>query len=97
VTALAAGARSFGGGSFGGSRGRPGIPPEVRPDTTPFADRSPLDDVMDKARRDRDHGLAPWPAWLGLALVLAGAGVRHRHDLRTRTRRLIRATARLNE
>jgi hypothetical protein len=41
--------------------------------------------------------LAPWPAWLGLALVLAGAGVRWRGEIRTRTRRHIRATARLNE
>ena len=42
-------------------------------------------------------GIAPWPAWLGLALVLAGAGVRLRGGIRTRTLRHVRATARLNE
>ena len=42
-------------------------------------------------------GIAPWPAWLGLALVLAGAGVRLRGGIRTRTLRHVRATASLNE
>jgi hypothetical protein len=42
-------------------------------------------------------GLAPWPAWFGFVLVLAGAGVRWRGGIRTRTRRHPRATVRLNE
>lgn len=42
-------------------------------------------------------GLAPWPAWAGLALVLVGAGVRRHGSMRTRTRRRLRATVRLNE
>jgi peptidase M23-like protein len=43
--------------------------------------------------------LAPWPAWLGLALVLAGAGVGSRWSRgnRTRTGRHVRAAARLSE
>jgi hypothetical protein len=42
--------------------------------------------------------LAPWPAWAGLALVLAGAGagVRWRGGPRTRTRWRVRAGVRLN-
>jgi hypothetical protein len=47
-------------------------------------------------RGSKNGGLAPWPAWLGLSLVLAGAGFRWR-GMRTRTHRHIRATARLNE
>jgi hypothetical protein len=40
--------------------------------------------------------LAPWPVWAGLALVLAGAGVRWRGAVRTRTRPRVRAGVRLN-
>jgi hypothetical protein len=41
--------------------------------------------------------LAPWPAWAGLALVLAELGVRWRGPLRTRTCRIARARVRLHE
>jgi Peptidase family M23 len=32
----------------------------------------------------REGGVAPWPAWAGLALVLAGAGIRWRGRVQTR-------------
>jgi hypothetical protein len=58
---------------------------------------SPLAASLDvPAHSDRGQ-LAPWPAWLGLALVLVGAGVRRHGGRRTRTRRFVRAAARLNE
>lgn len=68
--------------------------PLVVPVTPPFA--APSGNAAPAPRAD-PGGLAPWPAWLGLAFVLAGAGVRGRGALRTRTRRHIQATARLNE
>jgi hypothetical protein len=43
-----------------------------------------------------DRGIAPWPAGAGLALVLAGVGVRWRDTIGNRTRRRIRASVRLN-
>jgi peptidase M23-like protein len=49
------------------------------------------------ARSAPSGDLAPWPAWVGLALVLAGAGVCWRGSLRTRTRHSVGATARLNQ
>ena len=56
----------------------PAPPPRiVRPPRRPRAVRAP------RARRPGSLPLAPWPAWAGLALVLAGAGVRAR---RVRTR-----------
>jgi hypothetical protein len=68
----------------------PGAPltaPRLAPGT------GPLVPAAGSARR----GLAPWPAWVGLALVLAGAGVRWHGGIGTRTRRRLQATVRLNE
>jgi Peptidase family M23 len=77
--------------------------PLASPTTAPLA--SPLSAPLAAPRLARSArgagggpgGIAPWPAWLGLALVLAGAGVRWRGGIRTRTRRQIRSTARLSE
>jgi Peptidase family M23 len=70
--------------------------PLAAPTGTPLASPrgTPRDFVPDTRG---DDSFAPWPAWLGLALVLAGAGVRWRGDIRTRTRRYVRPAARLNE
>jgi hypothetical protein len=76
-------------------RAAPTTAPLASPLTAPLA-APHLARVALGAGADRG-GLAPWPAWLGLALVLAGAGVRWRGGMRTRTRRHVRATARLNE
>jgi hypothetical protein len=66
--------------------------------TAPVAHRAPLaPPQVDAAAGSGRRGLAPWPAWLGLALVLAGAGVRWRGRIGTRTRRRVRASVRLNE
>jgi len=69
----------------------PGHAPAAKPLTAPVA--APLHVAPGRA----PGGLAPWPAWVGLALVLAGAGVRWRGPARTRTLRRVRATVRLNE
>ncbi|HEX5619350.1 MAG TPA: peptidoglycan DD-metalloendopeptidase family protein [Solirubrobacteraceae bacterium] len=60
---------------------------------------SPLATSLDVAAHADPSRLAPWPAWLGLALVLigAGAGIRRRGGIRTRTRRRVRGVVRLNE
>jgi hypothetical protein len=82
---------------------RPAMAPLARPATAPLA--TPLTAPLAAPHLARfalgagagRGGLAPWPAWLGLALVLAGIGVRRRGTLRTRTRRRVRASVRLNE
>jgi biotin carboxyl carrier protein len=69
---------------------RPSARP-ARPSARPV--RAPVVSTANSA----SGGLAPWPAWAGLALVLAGAGVRWHGSMRTRTRRRLRAVVRLNE
>jgi hypothetical protein len=86
-------------------RGRRDLPPSrprprrAAPTTAPVLASlvAPLAASLDVAAHSDPGRLAPWPAWLGLALMLAGAGVRWRRASRTRTRRQVRATARLNE
>jgi hypothetical protein len=81
----------------------PHTAPLAAPHTAPLAVRlaapltSPLATSLDVAAHSGPSRLAPWPAWLGLALVLAGVGMRWRGGSRTRTRRSVGATARLNE
>jgi hypothetical protein len=85
------------------SHGAPFTTPVAASLTTPLAASltaplaASLTAPREPARGPGPGGLAPWPAWLGLALVLAGAGVRWRGEIGTRTRRRIRATVRLNE
>jgi Peptidase family M23 len=58
----------------------PPAPPSRRP-RRPIAERHPPAPRAAPARRvvaARPGGLAPWPAWAGLALVLAGVGIRVR-------------------
>jgi hypothetical protein len=68
-------------------RRRPGPPPLGRASAVVAAQA---------AAPATDRGIAPWPAWAGLALVLAGVGVRWGGAIGNRTRRLIRASVRLN-
>jgi Peptidase family M23 len=73
-------------------RGRPRAPlgapvaaPLAAPTTPPLG--APLTPLRAPAPRPLRH-LAPWPAWVGLALALAGLGIRWRwhrsHELRLR-------------
>ena len=78
-------------------RGSPATPRAlVRPARHVFVAplTSPMATSLDLAARSDPSRLAPWPAWLGLALMLIGAGMRRRGATRTRTRLRIRATAR---
>ena len=59
----------------------PALPRRVHRPRPPIATRTPPTPRTAPARRvaaARPGGLAPWPAWAGLALVLAGVGIRVR-------------------
>jgi Peptidase family M23 len=65
---------------------RPARPPRARPPRVVRPPRpvpAPRPASSPRARRPASPPLAPWPAWAGLGLVLAGAGV----QLRRRSRR----------
>jgi hypothetical protein len=86
------------------SRPRPTPPdtPVAAPATSPVSPpikspapamaRSPVIAAPPAARGDTP--LAPWPAWVGLALVLAGAAVGWRRSARTRIQTRLRAAVR---
>ena len=69
-------------------RARRTLPPPLEPASAPHAAplavrlaaplTSPLATSLDIAAHSDPSRLAPWPAWLGLALVLAGVGMRWR-------------------
>jgi hypothetical protein len=69
-----------------GVRPRAPVSEPAIPDSKP-AERSSTPDVANAPAGSKSvhgGGLAPWPAWAGLALVLAGAGVRWRSTGRGR-------------
>ena len=82
-------------------RSTPPHSPAPSPVVQPTVERSGAPETAahrsSPSRAQSGGGLAPWPAWAGLGLVLAGLGLRWRGSIRTRTRRRLRAPATVNQ